>query len=177
MGTSSILPGWMKFWFLSSAVIQAWDASFIFLRPHSLPGGKFHTLWKPYSLYIDIDLRYKDMDDSFGLAQSLLNYGEVVLLLVALFMNYRNHACTLVTSFTVCTMTFWKTTLYFTMYLPFIGDPSMIGTSDSFKQLFLFYLPNGVWLLVPALCLVYLGDKLATLCQHGTQTERKKKKR
>eukprot|EP00058_Branchiostoma_floridae_P023664 XP_002609154.1 hypothetical protein BRAFLDRAFT_106289 [Branchiostoma floridae] len=81
------LPGWVKAWLVSTAVIQTWDASFIWLRPHTFPGGALELYWKPYSLYIDIDMRYKDMTDSFVMAVSLLNYVEVVLCLVLLYMS------------------------------------------------------------------------------------------
>ncbi|KAI8508868.1 hypothetical protein Bbelb_139670 [Branchiostoma belcheri] len=80
------LPGWVKAWLVSTAVIQTWDASFIWLRPHTFPGGALDLYWKPYSLYIDVDMRYKDMTDSFVMAVSLLNYVEVVLCLILLYM-------------------------------------------------------------------------------------------
>ncbi|XP_078683656.1 uncharacterized protein LOC144917449 isoform X3 [Branchiostoma floridae x Branchiostoma belcheri] len=106
----TLLPGWVKAWLVSTAVIQTWDASFIWLRPHTFPGGALDLYWKPYSLYIDVDMRYKDMTDSFVMAVSLflqimlmmsvvdshsimkeeawiLNYVEVVLCLILLYMG------------------------------------------------------------------------------------------
>ncbi|XP_070553233.1 uncharacterized protein [Ptychodera flava] len=175
MSEKNTLPGWMKWWFVASALIQTWDASFIWLRPHSLPGGKLHSLWKPYALYIDIDLRYGDLDDSFGLAQSLLNFAEVILLVVALIMNSQNHRCTTVTSFTVSTMTFWKTVLYFVMSTSLVNGSNMIGTSDPLKLIFLFLIPNGVWLLLPALSMISLGNRLAEPLEN-TQKSKKKQR-
>ena len=41
------LPGWSLGWFYATALICTWDASFILLRPHSLPGGALFSFWKP----------------------------------------------------------------------------------------------------------------------------------
>ena len=56
-----------------------WDALFLLLRPHSLPGGRLHYLWQPYALYLWVDQRYTDVGDTFGYAQAWLSLAEVVL--------------------------------------------------------------------------------------------------
>src|SRR5690242_12203083 len=39
-------------WLIVSLPLVAWDTGYILLRPHSMPGGKFHwPLWVPYELY------------------------------------------------------------------------------------------------------------------------------
>ncbi|XP_033097600.1 uncharacterized protein LOC117101682 [Anneissia japonica] len=84
--TSNGLPGWIVAWLIITAIIQTWDASYILLRPHTSPGGKLNAFWRPYNLYRDIDLRYKDTEDSFGIAQSCLNLVEVLLALIVLYL-------------------------------------------------------------------------------------------
>ena len=41
------LPGWSLGWFYATALICTWDASFILLRPHTLPGGVLFSFWRP----------------------------------------------------------------------------------------------------------------------------------
>ncbi|XP_035681361.1 emopamil-binding protein-like [Branchiostoma floridae] len=167
------LPGWVKAWLVSTAVIQTWDASFIWLRPHTFPGGALELYWKPYSLYIDIDMRYKDMTDSFVMAVSLLNYVEVVLCLVLLYMNAKSSSRTVLATLVVQTMTFWKTVLYLLMYVPPMSDVAMLGTSNWLELLFLFIIPNGLWVLIPGATMWEMWGRAAR--QGGAQTTRGKK--
>ena len=39
------LPQWILVWFLVTAVVCTWDASFIMCRPYSLPGGSLAWIW------------------------------------------------------------------------------------------------------------------------------------
>lgn len=39
------LAGWILAWFYATAVICTWDATFIMMRPYSLPGGSLASLW------------------------------------------------------------------------------------------------------------------------------------
>ncbi|KAI5370333.1 hypothetical protein Slin15195_G012100 [Septoria linicola] len=46
-------------WLAISLPLVLWDAGYVLLRPHSMPGGKWHSpIWKPYALYADIDYVY-----------------------------------------------------------------------------------------------------------------------
>ena len=38
------------FWFTVSPLVVIWDASFILMRPRSLPGGDLHFIWIPCKL-------------------------------------------------------------------------------------------------------------------------------
>lgn len=48
----------VKTWLLISSIICTWDASFVLLRPRSMPGGDLHKYFAPYSLYVEIDKLY-----------------------------------------------------------------------------------------------------------------------
>lgn len=45
--TPNLLPGWIIGWFLFTAIICTWDASFIMLRPLSFPGQSLSSVWYP----------------------------------------------------------------------------------------------------------------------------------
>ncbi|XP_071502000.1 uncharacterized protein [Diadema antillarum] len=73
------LPSWMIGWFVFGGLVQLWDAFFILLRPHSMPpDGKWSVVWWPYNIYKEIDLNYKNVDDCFTMAVSMMNIVEVV---------------------------------------------------------------------------------------------------
>ena len=61
-----------------STKLTSWDTGYIFSRPHSFAGGKWHWLWKPYALYGDIDYIYSktqyELKNGFTAAQ-----GEIAL--------------------------------------------------------------------------------------------------
>ncbi|XP_071951320.1 uncharacterized protein [Antedon mediterranea] len=159
--SNSGLPGWIAAWLLITAVIQTWDASYILLRPHSAAGGKLNAFWRPYNLYQEIDLRYKE-DESFGIAQSCLNVVEVLLCVFVLYLNRVGSKFTYVLALFVNTMTWWKTVLYMLMYTDFCNGNDMIGTSDPLLLIFCFFIPNGFWILVPGMSIISLGKRLAS---------------
>ncbi|KAF2209783.1 hypothetical protein CERZMDRAFT_46647 [Cercospora zeae-maydis SCOH1-5] len=46
-------------WLAISLPLVIWDAGYVLLRPHSMPGGYLHSpIWKPYALYAEIDYVY-----------------------------------------------------------------------------------------------------------------------
>ncbi|OBT59962.1 hypothetical protein VE03_10523 [Pseudogymnoascus sp. 23342-1-I1] len=46
-------------WLAVSLPLVLWDAGYVLLRPHSMPGGKYHwLLWAPYELYGKTDYIY-----------------------------------------------------------------------------------------------------------------------
>ncbi|XP_033742920.1 uncharacterized protein LOC117329212 [Pecten maximus] len=147
------MPGWILIWFYSTAAICTWDASFIVFRPHSLPGGRLAYIWYLYKHYVTVDQRYADLKDDFVFAQSLLNYVEVVLNIIAIIMHYRKSRHTVPLAFTVTVMTFWKTVLYFLMYL--VSD-TYRKNNTMVEHIFLFVIPNGFWIVVPFLVMIKL---------------------
>lgn len=70
-------------WLLISLPLVLWDTGYVFLRPHSMPGGSFHApIWTPYALYGTIDHIYGwpawEKHNGFTAAQASLNVVETV---------------------------------------------------------------------------------------------------
>lgn len=159
-GPSYRLPRWVLGWFYTTAVVCTWDASFIFLRPHTLPGGKLFPFWRPYSMYITIDQRYKDQSDPFVFGISLFNYFEVVLNIIAIVMHYKNSPHTAPLAFTVSVMTFWKTLFYFYAFSELGGGgPFRVGNTF-WEELLLVVIPNGIWILLPFMVMAALWSQM-----------------
>ncbi|XP_072039841.1 uncharacterized protein [Amphiura filiformis] len=166
------LPTWLAAWLTLSVLVVTWDATFVLTRPHSMPGGNLNWLYSPYNLYITIDKRYGDMEDSFGLAQSWLNIVEIFLGIVALILNYQRKPSALLVTLVVCTMTFWKTVLYNLMYTR-LANGEELGTDDPMMIIFCFVIPNGCWVLFPGLAMWYLYNdilrRITSGVSHGKQ--------
>lgn len=160
MGYDNKLPGWILTWFYVTAVICTWDASFIMCRPHSLPGGSLAYIWYFYKYYVVVDQRYNDVTDAFVFAQSLLNYVEVLFNVITIGMHYWNARHTRMLAFTVTVMTFWKTVLYFLMFTEFCGAGHYRVGITLMQEIFIFAIPNGVWILVPFLAIIKLWSML-----------------
>jgi len=143
------LPKWVIQWLWVSTIVCTWDASFIMTRPHSFPGGSLVWLFYPYKYYITVDQRYMDSENDYVFAQSLLNYVECIVNLIALYMHARKHQGTALTTFTVTVMTWWKTVLYFLMLTDFCTRSKYRQGNSLLTELFLVVIPNGVWLAVP----------------------------
>ncbi len=70
-------------WLCISLPLVIWDTSYVLLRPHSMPGGKYHyPLWAPYELYGRTDYVYGwkawNEHNGFTAAQGWLNVVETV---------------------------------------------------------------------------------------------------
>ncbi|GAB1601750.1 uncharacterized protein LOC115229444 [Argonauta hians] len=143
------IPGWVIAWFIFTAVICTWDASFIMLRPLSFPNGRLSHLWYPYKYYINLDKRYGNMADSYVFSQSLMNYAEVILNLWTCYLNKLRSNHTIPMAFTVSIMTFWKTVLYLLMFVELGGDTTYRDGNSVFGEIFCVFIPNGIWLVIP----------------------------
>lgn len=64
------------------------------LRPHSMPGGKFHRLWSPYELYGRVDYNYGwpayNTSQGFPGAQGWMNALETLAYIYYLVVVYRH---------------------------------------------------------------------------------------
>lgn len=156
------LPGWLVGWFLVASPIVLYDATFLLLRPRTLPGGDLNWLWRLYDLYITVDKRYGDMADTFNIAQAWLNYVEVILSLLAVWLHWRRDGRSVPLAFLALAFTFWKTTIYMLQYTEACGGGAYHKHNDLFALIFLFIVPNCFWLAVP---LLGLSSLWSTLCQ------------
>ncbi|KAL1989360.1 hypothetical protein VTN96DRAFT_122 [Rasamsonia emersonii] len=81
-------------WLLVSVPLVLWDAGYVLLRPHSMPGGKWHSpIWTPYALYGTIDYIYGwpafNARNGFTAAQTVLNLLETACYVFYLAVIYR----------------------------------------------------------------------------------------
>lgn len=70
-------------WLVVSLPLVAWDAGYVLLRPHSMPGGRLHSpIWTPYALYGTIDYIYGwpafNARNGFTAAQTVMNIVETI---------------------------------------------------------------------------------------------------
>jgi len=77
-------------------------------------------------------------------------------------------------AFMVATMTFAKTVLYFLISTPVCGGQHFVNYSDLKKLVILYIIPNGIWIVVPFLCMIATG-KIMLDCMGNGQTAAKKK--
>jgi len=161
MMSDNSIPGWIRLWLLVSGLVCTWDGTFIIFRPHSLPGGKYHSIWKPYSKYISVDKRYGDMEDPFVYAQSLMNFVEIFFCFLVLVMNARNARSTATLAFSVSLMTMWKTVLYLVQYTELCGGGKYHSHNDPFTNFLYLWLPSGIWIILPLLVVGRLWGRLS----------------
>lgn len=89
------VPPLLIIWLTVSLPLVLWDTGYVFLRPHSMPGGRFHfPVWHLYALYGTVDYVYGwpawEGHDGFTAAQSSLNVAETLMYiyyLVAIFQT------------------------------------------------------------------------------------------
>lgn len=70
-------------WLAISLPLVIWDTGYVLLRPHSMPGGKYHwPLWVPYELYGRTDYVYGwkawNEHNGFTAAQGWMNVVETL---------------------------------------------------------------------------------------------------
>lgn len=70
-------------WLVVSIPLVIWDASYVLLRPHSMPGGRLHSpVWTPYALYGTVDYIYGwpafEARNGFTAAQTVMNVAETI---------------------------------------------------------------------------------------------------
>ncbi|KAL5612699.1 hypothetical protein BROUX41_004212 [Berkeleyomyces rouxiae] len=154
-------------WLAISCAVVTWDFCYVFLRPHSMPGGTLHALWAPYALYAEVDYVYGraayEAGDGFAPAQSALNVVETLMYLVYLAAAYRGAGTlrgrcgklALLVGFSAAVMTLSKTVLYWANEI-FAGFHN-IGHNDMGTIIFMWIIPNGLWLILPTYMVVVMG--------------------
>jgi hypothetical protein len=154
------LPRWITGWFALSLPLIAWDVSFVLLRPLSMPGGPLAFLWGPYEKYIQVDLSYGDLANPFVRAQALMSVAELVLALVALGLAHgtRRRALGTLLVFTAAVLTAAKTLLIF--MIEAVSGLAHVGHNSLSDLIWLYVVPNGVWIIVPFLVARATGHTL-----------------
>ncbi|KAJ5084571.1 hypothetical protein NUU61_009150 [Penicillium alfredii] len=87
----------LTIWLVFSVPLVVWDAGYVLLRPHSMPGGRLHSpIWAPYALYGTVDYIYGwpafNARNGFTAAQTVLNVVETLGYIYYLWIVYRHGA-------------------------------------------------------------------------------------
>jgi hypothetical protein len=87
----------LTIWLVVSVPLVIWDAGYVLLRPHSMPGGRLHSpIWTPYALYGTVDYIYGwpayNARNGFTAAQTVMNVIETLGYLYYLWIVYRHGA-------------------------------------------------------------------------------------
>ena len=154
------LPRWVVLWVGLSTLVVIWDALFILFRPASFPGGELGFLWDfAYSIYMKVDLAYADQSNTYIHALATMSLFEACIVSWALFAhriqkNQLAHLLVLV----VTSLTGAKTML-FVLVEAWSGWHS-IGHNELIPLLFVWVIPNGLWIAVPGLVVFDTGKRL-----------------
>jgi len=57
-------------------------------------------------------------------------------------------------------MTFWKTVLYIAMFYELAGGKDYREGNSLLEEFVLVLIPNGVWIVLPLMCMVYLWNNV-----------------
>lgn len=116
-------------WLIVSLPLVIWDTTYVMLRPHSMPGGKFQSpIFTPYVLYSSVDYIYGwkayNARNGFTAAQASLNIIETTGYIAYLWIVWRYGegdrralqggwgGLAVLTGFALSVMTVSKTVLY-----------------------------------------------------------------
>lgn len=116
MISTSFIPGFLKVWFVISAFIVFFDASFVIQRPETMKGGNLYHIYYLYDNYILYDTLYADLNDVFVICQSWLNIVEGIMLLISVAISFNKcikiKLWSAVIGAIASTMVFWKTVIF-----------------------------------------------------------------
>lgn len=143
-------------WLFISLPLVTWDALYVFLRPHSMPGGFLHSpIWIPYALYGNVDHMYGikqwEAGNGFTAAQSALNVIETLMYAYYLALWWGNKdvnsgikgnkgAKAVLVGYSAAVMTVSKTVLYWLN--EYYSGFDNIGQNDVWSLFFLWIVPK-----------------------------------
>ncbi|KAI9509906.1 hypothetical protein F5148DRAFT_1275021 [Russula earlei] len=168
---------WVSAWFLLSAPVIIWDASYCLMRPRSMIGGDLHWIWKPYGKYQEVDDIYgvKALIENNGFtnAQAFLNLIETALNLFYLYLAHvAEYPSASVVGFASAVMTLSKTVLYWLQeYYCNLCD---IGHNDLKTLVVYWIIPNGLWIVIPTLIVYKLGKDITSSIDVAARESEKK---
>jgi hypothetical protein len=169
-----LIPRWIEFWLITSTIICALDMSYTMLRPHSLKDGAIGKFFYFWHIYASVDLRYANWNDLTSMSTGRLMTVELVMNILAIYMDRKESRHTLLTVFTSSVFVLWKTSIYLCMlktiskllpdlglYIsPAAGNIDYIAEGTTLWQLiFVFWAPNLVWVVVPFCVIVALWNR------------------
>ncbi|KAF0978117.1 hypothetical protein FDP41_002632 [Naegleria fowleri] len=138
-------------WLVAQLFVTTWDFTFVLLRPRTMKGGDLFAFWAPYDLYIQVDKSYGQLDNGFVIAQSIMNIVEITLVLIGLVRRKSFDGFLLILSASL--MSFSKTVLY--MLVDICGGFEFTAHNDWFTFITLYFLPSFVWIVFPAIVLIW----------------------
>ncbi|KAN0118119.1 hypothetical protein V8E52_005380 [Russula decolorans] len=168
---------WISAWFLLTVPVIVWDAFYCLLRPRSMVGGDLHWIWEPYTIYQEVDYVYgvKALQENNGFtsAQAALNLVETALNVFYLYLAHVvKYPAASVVGFASVTMTLSKTVLYWLQeyYCNFCA----ISHNDLKTVVVFWIIPNGIWIVMPALIVFKLGKDIASSIDVAARESEKK---
>ncbi|KAJ9609163.1 hypothetical protein H2200_006935 [Cladophialophora chaetospira] len=166
-----------------------------------MPGGKFHSpIWKLYALYGTVDYVYGwpawNGHVGFTAAQASLNAAETAMYIYYFSAIWRNASGQLLKArdvrgfflgeeensvrgpgvakavlylFSAAVMTLSKTVLYWLN--EYFSGFANIGHNSAYNLVFLWIIPNGLWLIFPIYIIYLLGAEILD-AMDGTHAEK-----
>jgi len=143
------LPRWVVLWMGLSTLVVIWDALFILFRPASFPGGELGFLWDfAYSIYMEVDRAYADQGNTYIHALATMSLLEACLVYWGLYAHKQeNNRAAHLLILVAASLTGAKT-LLFVLVEAWSGWYS-IGHNELVPLLFVWIIPNGLWIVVP----------------------------
>lgn len=99
-----------------------------------------------------------------------LNTSSQFLHYLFFIQHYRRSIYTKILAFTVSVMTFWKTVLYIAMFYELAGGKDYRSGNTLQDEILLVLIPNGIWILLPALCMLCLWGQLINSQRESTSS-------
>lgn len=169
------IPRLLKFWFILSAFVVFFDASFVIQRPETLKGGSLYKFYHPYELYITFDTLYGDLKDSFVVIQSWLNIIEGFFLIGAVLLSLSNKVSTklwaAIIGVLASTCVFWKTVI-------FVWYDHDWSTQDAKNftpmSILCYWLPNSLWLIFPLVAMILIPKRIVNFASNNDITPKPK---
>jgi len=151
---------------LLSSLMLISGAIFVFLVPASIGDGPVAFLWPLENIYCSVEPRFCTNKDPFNLTQSIMTTFEASMGLIA-FAFYRlgRHPESLLLCTISCSLTCAKTLLIFVM--EYISGLENIGHNSAVTIVFMYIVPNGIWVLCPGLVAISCSKKLIKQCKLG----------
>lgn len=128
-----------------------------------MPGGDLHWMWTPYALYMNVDYIYGlpafREGNGFTNAQSALNIIETLLNVIYLYLAHIvKWPPAPIVGFASAAMTLAKTLLYWLQ--EYYCGYCAVGHNPFWRLIFLWVIPNGLWLVFPTFVVLQLGKDL-----------------